>query len=191
MAAVIEALREEHLNISRLLGALEHQVEVFASALAPDYDVVVGVTDYFLDYPDRFHHPKEDAVFARLQATWPEEAAAIGDLLGEHRALHARAQRFHQTVSELLNDTDIPRADIVDAGRNFIEAERRHMRKEEECFLPLAERLLTSADWAEIESKLSIQPDPVFGGRLEEKFKKLSERLLAWEAEDEAEGSTE
>jgi len=191
VAAVIQALREEHLNIARLLAALEHQVEVFASAQSPDYDVIVGVAEYFLDYPDRFHHPKEDIVFAHLQAKRPEAAAAIGDLLAEHRALHARARRFRQTVGELLNGTDMPRAEIVDAGRTFIAAERGHMRKEEEHFLPLAETLLTLADWLEIEGKLASRPDPVFGARVEDRFKMLSARLLAWEAEDEAEGSTE
>ena len=58
---VVDTLREEHRNIARLLRALEHQVAIFSNADAPDYDVIVGVADYFLDYPDRCHHPKEDA----------------------------------------------------------------------------------------------------------------------------------
>lgn len=185
MAAMIEVLREEHRNIGRLLRALEHQIDVFEGAEAPDYDVVVGVADYFLDYPDRCHHPKEDLILARLKEAHPEAAAAIGDLSGEHRALHQLARRFRETVGVLLNDTDIPRGQVVDAGRAFVDAQRRHLRMEEVNFLPLAERLLTAADWTDIEGRLSHRTDPVFGDRVEDVFRTLSERLLAWEAEDE------
>ncbi|HWA61258.1 MAG TPA: hemerythrin domain-containing protein [Caulobacteraceae bacterium] len=185
MVAVIEALREEHRNIARLLDALERQIDIFAAAGAPDYDVVQGVCDYFLDYPDRCHHPKEDAIARRLADAHPAEAAVAMDLIGEHRAVHERALRFRQTVSELLGETDIARDEVVEAARRFIEFERRHMRREEETFLPLAERLLGPADWRAVESELDRKRDPVFGERVEEKFRALSQRLLAWEAEDE------
>jgi hemerythrin-like domain-containing protein len=183
MAAVVETLQEEHRNIARLLLALEHQIDVFAQDGAPDYDVIGGVADYFLDYPDKRHHPKEDAVFAELSETHPQEAAAIGDLLSEHRALHDRAEQFRDTVKALLNDTDIARSVVVDAARLFIGAERRHMRLEEERFFPMADRRLTPASWSKIEKTLTEGPDPLFGGRVEEGFKKLSDRLLAWDRE--------
>src|SRR5271157_2236694 len=141
MAAVIEVLREEHRNIGRLLRALDHQIEIFAKSEAPDYYVIVGVADYFLDYPDRCHHPKEDLIASKLREADPAAAATVGDLSGEHRALHRRARRFRETVSALLNDTDIPRLLIVDAARDFIDAQHLHLRKEEESFFPLADRL--------------------------------------------------
>ena len=183
LATVIETLREEHRNIARLLEALDHQVDVFAQAGSPDYDVVSGIAEYFLEYPDLCHHPKEDVVFRRLRETHPQDASKIGDLLGEHRVVHERAGRFRDAVGALLNDTDIARSVVVDAARQFIEAERRHMQKEEEQFLPLAERVLTPVDWSLIEGALSIGRDPLFGARVEEKFARLRERLLAWEQE--------
>ena len=183
MAAVIEALREEHRNIALLLDALEHQVGVFARGGDPDYDVVRGIAEYFLDYPDRCHHPKEDVVFARLEAVDPRGALAIGDLTNEHRVVHRRAHRFHEVVSELLNESDIARSDVVDAANEFIEAQRRHMRMEDEYFFALAERRLTQADWSTIEDKIAKRDDTLFGGKVEEQFRNLSERLIAWEHE--------
>ena len=186
MTMVIETLREEHRNIERLLRALERQVEIFAGGESPDYDVVVGIADYFLDFPDHCHHPKEDLIAARLAARYPETAAVTGHLASDHAALHQRALRFRQTVAALLNDSDIPRAEIVDAARRFIDAQRAHMSEEEVRFLPWTERLLTSADWRSIGDNLSRRRDPIFSGQVEAGFRKLSERLLAWEAEDEA-----
>ena len=186
MTAVLEVLLEEHQTILRLLRALEHQIAVFAHEGAPDYDVVVGAAEYFLDFPDRCHHPKEDAVFGRLRDLHPAEAAAAGDLIVEHEALHERAQRFRETVRRLLNDTDIARDVIVAAAQDFIMAKRRHLSLEERRFLPLAEALLTPEDWTAIEGELTRRPDPLFR-ETEATFRSLSDRLLAWEAEDEAE----
>ncbi|HVN02347.1 MAG TPA: hemerythrin domain-containing protein [Caulobacteraceae bacterium] len=185
MTSVIEVLHEEHRNIGRLLRVLERQIDIFAAEDAPDYDVIVGVADYFLDFPDLCHHPKEDAIVARLAAAHPDRLAALGDLPGEHRALRQRAISFRETVSALLGETDIARSEIVDAARRFIDAQWAHMRREEEGFLPLADRLLAPADWTAIESELGRRRDPLFGGKVEARFRALGERLLAWAAEDE------
>ncbi|HUO11528.1 MAG TPA: hemerythrin domain-containing protein, partial [Caulobacteraceae bacterium] len=163
MAAMIEILRKEHRNIRRLLLALEHQLEVFANEQSPDYDVIVGVADYFLDYPDRCHHPKEELIVSKLLEAHPEIAAATGDLSREHEALHERALDFRATVSALLNDTDISRSQVVQAGHAFIVAQRRHMQAEEQTLFPLAARLLKPADWTDIDRRITKRTDPIFG----------------------------
>src|SRR5208283_3252798 len=131
------------------------------------YDVIGGVSAYFLEYPDLCHHPKEDVVFSRLAAAHPRETADLRDLLQDHVAVHDRAVRFGDTIRELLNDTDIARSTVVEAARAFIETERRHMEREEQRFFPLAERLLTPVDWAHIEGDLASGRDPLFGERVE------------------------
>lgn len=184
MATPLDTLREDHGNTARLLDALARQIGIFAEEGTPDYDVIVGVAEYFLDYPDLCHHPKEDAIAARLLATQPVEAAAIADLAGEHELARERARRFRRTMRELLGETDIARAAVVEAAGRFIAFERQHMQMEEAVFFPLADRLLTPADWRAIEAELSERTDPVFGATLAESFRTVSERLLAWEAED-------
>ena len=183
MVHVIDTLRLEHRNNSLLLDALEHQIGVFANAGKPDYDIVRGIADYFLDYPDSCHHPKENVVFERLRERFPQDAATIEDLVSEHRELGERARRFRDIIYELLNDLNFARDDVVDAARVFIETQRRHMAREDECFFPLAEAKLTPADWSRIAGDLAGKRDPLFGDRFEEEFKDLHERLLAWEKE--------
>ncbi len=186
MATPLETLLEDHRNTARLLDVLDRQIGIFAEAGTPDYDVIVGVAEYFLDYPDLCHHPKEDAIAARLLATHPVEAAAIADLAGEHELAHERARRFRRTIRELLADTDIAREAVVEAARRFIAFERRHMQMEEEIFFPLAARLLGPADWSAVEAALSERTDPIFGA-VATSFTTVRERLLAWEAEDRLE----
>jgi hemerythrin-like domain-containing protein len=183
MAALLEALREEHRKIARLLDALEHQIGVFATGEDPDYDVIRGVANYFLEFPDRCHHPKEDLVFAKVKSARPDVAAEIGDLPGEHRQVQERTNRFARLLGALLNETDVARDAVVNAARDFIQAERRHMAREDERFFPLAEQILTPADWSRLAGALASGPDPLFGGEVEQKFRRLSERLIAWEQE--------
>jgi hemerythrin-like domain-containing protein len=184
MATPLEVLLEDHRNTSRLLDALERQIGIFAEAGTPDYDVIVGVAEYFLDYPDLCHHPKENVIAARLLAAHPVGAAAIANLAGEHTVAHERARRFRRTVRALLADSDIAREVVVDAARRFIAFERRHMQMEEETFFPIAERLLSPADWRAIEAELCEMTDPVFGAQVAQSFRTVSVRLLAWETED-------
>lgn len=183
MKSILDALRQEHRNITRLLDAVDHQVAFLARAAAPDYEVLQAIAEYFCDYPDRCHHPKENAVFARLSEKCPDEAASIGDLLQEHRDTAARAQAFRETIDSLFRDAVVPRAALVKSARDFVEAERRHMRMEEERFFPLALRKLTAEDWNEVAAQLSQERDPLFGDHVEENFAALRERLLAWETE--------
>ncbi len=176
-------LREEHLNLSRLLDALDHQISVFAAAARPDYDVICGIADYFLDYPDRRHHPKENVVFEVLADGHPDATSGLGDLMREHRTIHEQAVRFRNVVGALLNDVDIARSTIVGAAGQFIDAQRRHMRLEEDLFFPVAESLLSADAWSAIEQRILGESDPLFGDADDKRFAVLRERLLAWERE--------
>lgn len=187
MARLLDALLEDHRSAERLLDALEHQIDVLAGGNTPDYDVIVGAAEYFIGYPNLRHHPMEDAIARRLLAAHPTEAAAIADLAGEHEVVHDRARRFRRTMRDLLGDTDVARETVVEAARRFAAYERRHMQAEEQSFFPLAEQLLTPADWAAIEAELTERSDPVFGAECAASFRALREQLLAWEAEDELE----
>ena len=71
MSYVIEVLRQEHCNIERLLCVLERELSVFDGGGRPDYQVIQAVIDYFKDYPDSCHHPKEDMIFEELKARDP------------------------------------------------------------------------------------------------------------------------
>jgi hemerythrin-like domain-containing protein len=63
MTYVIEILRQEHRNIEKLLRVLERQFRVFDCGARPNYEVILRIIEYFKDYPDSCHHPKEDVIF--------------------------------------------------------------------------------------------------------------------------------
>lgn len=183
MSAIIDLLRQEHRSLARLLKVLEHQLAVFDRGESPDYEVFSGVLDYCRTYSDRYHHPKEDLVFERLQKRDPAAADAFGDLAAEHAALAELTGQLAAAVSDVLAEAEIPRAHLDSVARDFLAHYWAHMRKEEEVFFPAALAALSEADWAELDGRVTSPDDPLFGGAAEERFGPLRAHLLAWDAE--------
>ena len=92
---IIERLSQEHRNIEKLLAILERELEVFDRGDRPDYEVIRAVISYFEVYPEVYHHPQEDLVFAKLRTRDPVAAAKVGDLAHEH---HKGAERLRQVA---------------------------------------------------------------------------------------------
>ncbi len=183
MAKVIDTLRQEHANIAKLLDILEAQLGRFDRAEAPDYEIVQGIADYFVGFPDRCHHPKEDLVYGKLRVRDPAAAAAVGDLEAEHAKVADRIRRFAETIGHVTGDLEVSREFVDRTVRAFIGAERRHMALEEERFFPAALQALTDADWAEIDAQVGDENDPVFGDDAGREFAAVRENIIAWDAE--------
>jgi len=180
MARMIDTLREEHLNIEKLLDVLGRETDLAATAGNPDWNLLHAITRYLCDYPDRCHHPKEDAILARMQAKFPEKAKTIGDLLRERQEVRLRAQRFRDLVQSVFFEDVLPREKLVGAARAFINAERRHMMKEEAIFFPVAEKLLAEEDWQEIKSQLQNRPDLLSMASTAREFQAVRDALAVW-----------
>src|SRR5262249_7923852 len=112
MTYIIEVLRQEHRNIESLLCVLERELSVFDRGDRPDYEVVLAVLDYFKDYPDCCHHPKEDMIVEKLKARDPVATATIADLAGEHQEGTRRLRRVAQAVERVLSDQDLVRQNV-------------------------------------------------------------------------------
>ena len=189
MTYMIEVLRREHSNIESLLGVLERELSMFERGDRPDYEVMLAVINYFKDYPDSCHHPKEDLIVEKLKARDPRKAEAIGDLEAEHREGAKRLRRVALAVERVLSDQDLPRQTVNDIIRDFIKRERQHMAMEERVVFPTALNALRPEDWADIAVKLVDRDDPFYQPGFEERFNKLRRRILEMEEEVEVERS--
>jgi hemerythrin-like domain-containing protein len=187
MTYVVEVLREEHRNIEKLLRVLERELNVFGRGDRPNYEVLLGIIEYFKDYPDSCHHPKEDLIFEKFKSRDPNAAADIGDLRTEHEAGAIRLRRVAQAIERVLSDQDLVRQRVDAIIRDFIDGERQHMEMEERIFFPAALNALRPKDWAEIALKLADRRDPLNEPGLERKFGMLRRKILEIEAEAGAE----
>src|ERR1700692_3040197 len=122
-ALIIERLSQEHRNIERLLAIVEWDLEVFDRVDRPDYEVIRAVISYFEVYPEVYHHPQEDLVFAKLGERDPVAAAKVGDLAGEHHKGAERLRRVAHAVEYVLADGEVLRQDVDTIVRAFIAPE--------------------------------------------------------------------
>ena len=184
---IIERLTREHRNIETLLAILERELEVFDRGDRPDYEVIRAVLSYFEVYPEVYHHPQEDRVFASLKMRDPVAAAKIGDLAREHQKGAERLRRVAHAIDSVLADREVLRQNVDTIVRDFIEHERRHMMMEDRDFFPAALRALKPQDWTEIASAVTGLKDPLFSDVAEERFDALRAHISRLEKEAEAE----
>ena len=184
---IIERLSQEHRNIEKLLAILERELEVFDRGDRPDYKVIRAVISYFDLYPEVYHHPQEDVVFAKLRTRDPAAAAKVGDLAREHQRGAERLRRVAHAVDSILAGREILQQDVDTIVRDFIEHERRHIMMEDRDFFPAALKALEPQDWTEIASAVTGHKDPLFSDVTEERFDALRAHILRLEQEAEAE----
>jgi hypothetical protein len=104
---IIERLSREHRNIETLLAVLERELEIFDRGDRPDYEVIRAIISYFELYPELYHHPQEDLVFAKLKLRDPAAAAKVGNLTLEHQKGAERLRCVAQAVDGVLADTTL------------------------------------------------------------------------------------
>ncbi|MEO3429132.1 hemerythrin domain-containing protein [Pelagibius sp. CAU 1746] len=182
MASIIDALRSDHSRLTKLLDALERQVDAFGEGGTLDFQIADGVLHYCRTYPDLHHHPREDLVFERLKARDPATAEALGDLRGEHRKLAQATERFAAALEAVEQDVPMERDELTGAAGDFLKAYRHHIMMEEKHFFPAAQRALTPEDWRQLAAQSAPVADPLFDIREDERFDALFEDIVAWDS---------
>lgn len=183
---IIEVLLEEHRNIKTLLHVLQQELDEFDHGHSPDYEILRAIIEYFMDYPEGYHHPKEDILFEKLKLRDPALAKRIGDVEDEHGIETKRLEKFAQAVDDVLAGREILRQNFHNIVHDFIEHQRRHMDKEELMLFPAALGALKPEDWADIDARLDSRKDPLFDGPGQKKFQALQKTILRWERETQA-----
>jgi hemerythrin-like domain-containing protein len=186
-AMIIELLGQEHRNIEKLLAILERELQIFDRGDRPDYEVIRAILSYFEVYPEVYHHPQEDLIFAKLRIRDPAAAAKVGDLAQEHQKGADRLRRVAEAVDSVLADSEVLRQNVDNIVRSFIEHQRQHIAMEDRDFFPAALKALESQDWTEIASAMTNPEDPLFSEAAEETFGALRAHILRLEQEAEAE----
>jgi hemerythrin-like domain-containing protein len=181
MVEIIEILRQEHRNIEKLLQVMEQELTVFDRGERPDYEVFVAIVEFFKNYPDSCHHPKEDMIYEKFRTRDPGRAASVADLEAEHREGAVRLRRVARAIESVLNDQELLRESVDRIVRDFIDSERKHIALEEEVVFPAIVDTLQPGDWADIALTLADRYGPPSEADFEEQFSTLRRDILELE----------
>jgi len=181
MSDILQRLRQDHANVHRLLLMLETQIAALDRGESPDWDIVEGVIEYLLAYPDLRHHPLEDKILEHLQVKDLSAAEPFFGLYAEHREQAQELRRIAAATHQVPQDVRMAQRDYIDLLGSFVAAQRDHIRKEEATFFPSADRILDAGDWAELERDSVDLIDPLYGDRVERRFAALRKKLDHWD----------
>lgn len=178
MADIIEELEIDHRNQEILLKILEHEMEAHNEGKLPDFEALTCILEYCVDYPDHYHHPKEERVARQLISRKPSYAPILATLPKEHLEIATLTQQFADQISTLIAEPDNPNQSFVKTGRQFVAFYRAHMQREESILFVPAREFLTPTDWAPIISNSEQRPDPLFDEHIQESYLALHERIV-------------
>jgi hemerythrin-like domain-containing protein len=177
MTNYIDRLQKEHTDFTKLLDLLEAQISLFRHGERPDYDLMLDVFYYMTNFPDRFHHPKEDLAFAMLAERDSNAKPVVEELARQHRVIAESGSRFLDNLNAALAGAMLKREAVEIPGLEYVAFYRSHMRMEESELFPLARTLLRDDDWARIGVAAESINDPLFGSQVEERYRTIHRQI--------------
>ncbi len=178
--AALSIIRDEHRSLVAVLQGLQFLVrDIRDRGVQPDFELFTLIIDYIDIFPEKFHHPKENEhLFKAVRARTAEANAVLDDLEREH----ARGDELIHDLRQALARYRVGGAAGFDAFAAAVDAyldfHWKHMRKEEELVMPLAERVLTDADWQAIDAAFRSNDDPLFGAKPKAEFRMLFQLIV-------------
>ncbi|SRR5713226_5400327 len=177
----LQIIKDEHQSLAAVLhGLLYLTREIRDRGADPDFRLLHAMLDYIVAFPQKLHHPKEDQyLFKAIR----ERSANAAQLLDELEAEHVRGDDLIRSLQHALIGYENEGRDKAELFRKAVEDYAdfnwRHMRREEDVVMPLAEQLLTEADWERIAAAFRQNDDPLFGIKPKDEFRRLFQRIVA------------
>ena len=173
-------IREEHSALSAMLRSIllllaQHRRQ----GSLPDFAALRAMLFYVDEFPEKRHHRKEsELLFPKLRARTPLSR----DLLDRLDEDHARGERNIRDLEHALLGFemmgDARREAFERAAERYVDFYLGHMAMEEQQILPLAERVLTADDWAELDRAFAANRDPLTGHEPEADYVALYTRIV-------------
>jgi nucleotide-binding universal stress UspA family protein/hemerythrin-like domain-containing protein len=180
MMGPLTTIGDEHRSLAAVVHGLEFLVRETREGKAPPPPALLhAIVRYVKEFPEKLHHPKEDAyLFPRLRRRTSEFDGTLAELERQHA-------EGHRLIDEL--EGALARYEAGEAGgfgvfaaavEHFAEAQMQHMRLETKVILPATRQYLTAADWVEIDKAFAKNGDPRFAVDNDEEFRALFARIL-------------
>jgi len=159
---VVSALYAEHRYAARLLDLLEEQRAALSRGEAIDCEASLGAMTYMTQHSDAYHHPREDAMFARLAKRDPRLMTRIAEIERAHQTIGSDGKKLLAALQRLQTGSRADDAGVASRMGDYVGAMREHMAIEERDLFPRARQVLDDDDLAKIDRALRRVTDPLF-----------------------------
>jgi len=175
----MQKIRDEHRSISAVLHGLKQLARDAQDArVKPGFEALRAMIRYIDEYPERLHHPKEDEhLFSRVELRAPQAKALVAALKAEHVEGARLVRDLERALVFFEEGWPAGAREFLAAVDAYAEFHWKHMRKEENELMPLAEKVLTPEDWRAIDAAFDVNQDPIAGIR-ERDFEALFTKIV-------------
>jgi len=183
---LMNGLRGDHRNMALLLDLLDAEIDRLAASEEPDYDLVRDIMLYVTEYPDVVHHPKEDIVYRHLKSLRPEILTDLERVEKDHQYLEESGLKLKSDMEAISIGEKLDRDELIERFHHYMEQLREHMYWEETELFSLADELQVYGDWSEVVLKNNEISDPLFGSRVERKYRRLLAKIqerVVWDSQ--------
>ena len=161
----LQIIRDEHSSLAAMLRSMLMMVERGPEDKPQQFfDVLRAMLFYIDEFPERLHHPKEsDLLFPRVVRAAPSVMPVVEQLERDHMSGEKSVRELQHSLLawELLGEPRRPA--FTDQCKQYVSFYLEHMRLEETVILPEAEKVLTDADWKELDAAFEENCDPLTG----------------------------
>lgn len=179
-STALTIIRDEHRALSAMLQSMSMLLQQCRlHHKLPDFSLLRAMLFYIDEYPNKLHHPKEEALlFPAVRKHCPDLAGILDELSADHgqgeRAIHQLAHTL--LAYEVMGDAR--REAFEQALSRYTAFYLRHMMLEERHVLRAAEMQFGPEQWADLDAAFEANRDPFAGHEPEEAFKPLYQRIL-------------
>ena len=166
----------DHGNFARLLDLLELHVGAFDVGKQPKYELLRQVVYYLREYPDRFHHAREELAFQRLVRRDPPLESDINWCLHEHRLIADAGDKLLNCLDPTPAGVALDHSMLKSVAATYVAYYRHHIATEEHQIIPRAVELLTPDDWNAVNA-IKAEPDPLFDTPFDARYSELRDEL--------------
>lgn len=176
----LSIILDEHRSLAAVTHGLRFIVrEMREKGIEPDSKLLWAMLYYIDTFPQKLHHPKEEAyLFRRLKMRTRDADKAIMELEEQHRAGAAHVKALEMTLGRYQAGAPGGREEFMTAAETFADEIAVHMALEENVLIPMAKQHLRPEDWIEIAQAFSENGDPRFGAEPDHEFRTLFSRIV-------------
>jgi hemerythrin-like domain-containing protein len=176
----LQIIRREHEALAAMLRSIPLLLTQHHDRSAtPDFSVIRAMLFYVDEFPEKRHHHKESMLlFPKLRARTPLHRDLLDQLDQDHACGEVRIRELEHALLAYEVMGESRRNAFEKKLGKYVDFYLGHMAKEEREILPLAERVLTAGDWAELDEAFAANRDAFAGFQPEAEYTALFSRIV-------------
>ena len=177
--------RDEHGAVFAVMRFIDMRLSDHRRHATPmDFTVLQAMLFYVNEFLENVHHRKEsELLFPKLRERSTELVSVLDRLEEDHARSHDAVRELEQELLALEIATGVPNdpsrlARFERLTTQYIASYLEHTYMEESLVLPMAERVLTTVDWAELDAAYLLDSDRLMECHADDTYHPLFNRIL-------------